>query len=563
MALALDAKPTARRDIISAILSHYGDERDIDLDDHNDVLAAAYCQASPTPSPLDRSTKPLPSVPSPMQLRDRGRGTHRIDDSMQEPRARIMAPRSLSRSKRPPELRLVKSNGSTATSAKTPSQSSSPPADSPSRQHPERGRRHARGRLDDELPLPPPPPELPDKSDNDNMGSSKSKLQQNERSSPRRLHFSLRRKPVKKPSHAAADPPAPPATQQHETKVEPPQEPPPAPPPKLQKVKSDEALMRASSTSKHARDASNAVSEPVTSNERHHAPEPSDDTVVRIRRERSNTPPSEPDQNEPITPPLKPGDPVQLLPSPTPVPEESPSKWGLTKKSSNSAMANDADPKANLHFRGKSSTGFDIFKSTTNELKATAPLSPVLSPTVESPPVPLNENQKPLTSPAKPPTPPKDTPPASPILPSHQLFNSRIRPKRTTAAMLTRIHTACYHAHARFHRSSQRFVPIDCMMCFSNPPDHQWTCTWCALRICQPCRAKLDAVPRRNLDAIVQGRLQEWEKQRRQRDSMNPQYRNGKPETFRVRGREMSSVVPPSKLPRGSKSEPLAAGSWD
>ncbi|KAK8161539.1 hypothetical protein IWX90DRAFT_272458 [Phyllosticta citrichinensis] len=364
MALVLEAKPTARRDIISAILSHYGDERDLDLDDHDDVLAA-YCQASPTPGPLDRSSKPLPSVPL-TQLRDRGRGMHRMasDDSTQEPRARIMAPRSLSRSKRPPELRLVKSNGSTATSAKTPSQSSSPPADSPSRQHPERGRRHARGRLDDELPLPPPPPELPDKSDNDTMGSSKSKLPQDERSSPRRLHFSLRRKPVKKPSPAVADPPAPPpATQLHETKVQPSQEPPPAPPPKLQKVKSDEALMSSSSASKHARGPSNAVSEPVTSNERHHAPEPSDDTVVRIRRERSNTPPSEPDQNEPITPPLKPGQPVQLLPSPTPVPEESPSKWGLTKKPSNSsAMANDVDPKANLHFRGKSSTGFDIFK---------------------------------------------------------------------------------------------------------------------------------------------------------------------------------------------------------
>ncbi|KAK8226759.1 hypothetical protein HDK77DRAFT_115309 [Phyllosticta capitalensis] len=285
-------------------------------------------------------------------------------DSTQEPR------------KRPPPLRLVKSNGSTATSAKTPSQSqshsqsSTPPADvhsPPSTQHPERGRRHARGRLDDELPLPPPPPELPTKShDSDNiMGSNKSKLQQDGAEPSRhRHHFSLRRKPVKKSSTpTAADPPAtqpdaPLAAPHEETKVQPPQEP-PAPPPKLQKVKSDEALKSSSSSSKHARGPSNAVSEPITETERHHAPEPSEDTV-RIHRQRSNTPPSEPDQNEPITPPLKPEEPVQLLPEPTPVPEESPSKWGLAKQSSN--LNSDVDPKSNLHFRGKSSTGFDIFK---------------------------------------------------------------------------------------------------------------------------------------------------------------------------------------------------------
>lgn len=100
------------------------------------------------------------------------------------------------------------------------------------------------------------------------------------------------------------------------------------------------------------------------------------------------------------------------------------------------------------------------------------------------------------------------------------------------------------------------------MMCFSTPPDHQWTCTWCALRICQACRSKLDAVPRRNLESLIQGRLREWEKQRKQRDSMQPQ-RSSKAETVRVKGRERSSVIPSGKQTRQSRSEPFAAGSWD
>ena len=60
----------------------------------------------------------------------------------------------------------------------------------------------------------------------------------------------------------------------------------------------------------------------------------------------------------------------QLLPPPSPVPEDSPSKYGLNKVGGIGTKENEAeigrtdDPtgKANMHIRGKSSTGLDIFR---------------------------------------------------------------------------------------------------------------------------------------------------------------------------------------------------------
>ena len=60
----------------------------------------------------------------------------------------------------------------------------------------------------------------------------------------------------------------------------------------------------------------------------------------------------------------------QLLPPPSPIPEDSPSKYGLrkvdsTEKKENELQAerkDDAVGKANMHIRGKSSTGLDIFR---------------------------------------------------------------------------------------------------------------------------------------------------------------------------------------------------------
>ena len=55
----------------------------------------------------------------------------------------------------------------------------------------------------------------------------------------------------------------------------------------------------------------------------------------------------------------------QLLPPPSPVPEDSPSKYGLLTASKEDNIENerkDDEGKVNMHIRGKSSTGFDIFR---------------------------------------------------------------------------------------------------------------------------------------------------------------------------------------------------------
>ncbi|KAL1634657.1 hypothetical protein SLS58_010600 [Diplodia intermedia] len=320
------------------------------------------------------------------------------------------------RRQKPPDLKLARSNGSTAiapaiaaTPAKTDT-SSLLPSLAHSALHPQhlptpdRARAHASARLLNELPLPPTPPQPPAKnnprSPSDHtpsaagaaaMGNKASKAAGDPSSPSQRSKFSLRRKPVRKdavpPAETANGAPKPPAQGGPAPGAQAPAAqapaPAPAPPraPALHHPKSTTSLQQAGSQPSAYQSEENTLIAPGG-----HVQSPSttlsDATVVR---DRSNSPPTEPEEEEPITPTLKPAA-VDLLPSPSPLPEESPSKYGVVKKPSNPALENQKG--AAMHYRGKSSTGFDIFKSSTNKLQNTRRYmdahSPPLSPTPES-----------------------------------------------------------------------------------------------------------------------------------------------------------------------------------
>ncbi|OJD35355.1 uncharacterized protein BKCO1_1700025 [Diplodia corticola] len=415
--MRLDAAPAhaRRQDIISAILSDYGDSRDqddeVELDDY-------YTQARPSPaaapaavpsataalavqcapaSPPAAKDKPLPPLVG-FQLRvaDAPAASQPGAPSGNPPQANMIASPARSfrgRRQKPPDLKLARSNGSTAitpataaTPAKTDTSSLSPSL-SLSALHPQhlptpdRVRSRATARRLNELPLPPTPPQPPAKNDpprpSDHtssaagaaaMGNKASKAAGDPTSPSQRSKFSLRRKPVRKDTvppveaaNGAAKSPVQgglaPGAQAAAAAAQA-----PAPPraPALHNPKSTTSLQQSVTASDSQPSASQSEEHTLTEPG---APVQSPSTTLSdatVIRDRSNSPPTEPEEEEPITPTLKPAA-VDLLPSPSPVPEESPSKYGVVKQPSNPAI--EKQKGATMHYRGKSSTGFDIFKT--------------------------------------------------------------------------------------------------------------------------------------------------------------------------------------------------------
>ncbi|EKG13982.1 hypothetical protein MPH_08856 [Macrophomina phaseolina MS6] len=553
--MRLDAAPTRRQDIISQILSDYGDSRDpaaaaddddddddVDLDDYytqtelSPAAAAAPPVQSAPVSPVGRDKPLAPLVGFRLRVADAPAASHRGSPAgnTRDPTMLLSSARSLSfrgRRPKPPDLKLARSNGSTAAATPAKTDTSSPlpslTLSAPNLQHlptPDRARAHQSARLREELPLPPTPPLPPAKTDlprpsdpstnaagAPTMGNKASKAAGDQTSPSQRSKFSLRRKPVKRdspppapqsngapiaPAQGHAAPGAPAGAAQAQLQAE-------APTPAVHISKPNAPLHQPvtlpQSSAPHSE--GNTLVEP-NRNSRSVSTTLSEATAVR---DRSNSPPTEPDDEEPITPTLKPAA-VDLLPSPSPVPEESPSKYGLIKKPSDATMK---EQKVAMHYRGKSSTGFDIFKSSTNKLQNTKPYKPTLSPPTS--PNPASVSNTPTPAPASPPatSPTELSSPTltSPSAPIFQLFNTQMRPERTMTPRLNCVHIQCFHNHRRFHRSNNRVLPVGCMLCFSASTDFHWTCTWCALRICQGCRARLESIPRKSLEVLIKEKM--------------------------------------------------------
>ncbi|MCJ1455263.1 hypothetical protein MMC28_005617 [Mycoblastus sanguinarius] len=76
-------------------------------------------------------------------------------------------------------------------------------------------------------------------------------------------------------------------------------------------------------------------------------------------------------------------------------------------------------------------------------------------------------------------------------------------PITVPAPSLTITHYKCYQSHRRILISSNKFHPVPCMACGGEEGERRWKCTWCALRICDGCKAEFDA-RERDLTALIQ-----------------------------------------------------------
>ncbi|RMY00265.1 hypothetical protein D0867_11808 [Hortaea werneckii] len=46
----------------------------------------------------------------------------------------------------------------------------------------------------------------------------------------------------------------------------------------------------------------------------------------------------------------------------------------------------------------------------------------------------------------------------------------------------------CYRSHTRLLRSKNKAAPVECAVCHMDDDQEHWTCSWCALRMCRYCR---------------------------------------------------------------------------
>ncbi|KAI7159627.1 hypothetical protein KC349_g4044 [Hortaea werneckii] len=46
----------------------------------------------------------------------------------------------------------------------------------------------------------------------------------------------------------------------------------------------------------------------------------------------------------------------------------------------------------------------------------------------------------------------------------------------------------CYRNHTRLLRSKNKAAPVECAVCHMDDDQEHWTCSWCALRMCRYCR---------------------------------------------------------------------------
>ncbi|RGP75077.1 hypothetical protein FLONG3_5859 [Fusarium longipes] len=60
------------------------------------------------------------------------------------------------------------------------------------------------------------------------------------------------------------------------------------------------------------------------------------------------------------------------------------------------------------------------------------------------------------------------------------------------APPLKKSHFSCYHGHKTMNRRTNRYYPLTCQTCDKSDVEDRWTCTFCHLRICEPCVKKLN-----------------------------------------------------------------------
>ncbi|KAJ4268537.1 hypothetical protein NW762_002600 [Fusarium torreyae] len=62
------------------------------------------------------------------------------------------------------------------------------------------------------------------------------------------------------------------------------------------------------------------------------------------------------------------------------------------------------------------------------------------------------------------------------------------------APPLKESHFTCYHGHRTMNRRTNKYYPLTCQACDKSDIEDRWTCSFCHLRICEPCLKKLNNI---------------------------------------------------------------------
>ncbi|KAF2007359.1 hypothetical protein P154DRAFT_558631 [Amniculicola lignicola CBS 123094] len=532
------AAPSNRQDVISALLNDY---------------STSFGQTSPysyppvpalkdlPPPPPSKDEKPLPPVlgsPFPLRVED-APSPDRNDSPHQSPNKIIF--RAMSRSSKPPSLKLVRSNGSTATLDYSPPAPAPVPSHDPFADPSPAARVPSTERISTERPLPPPPPEKSARRQQSNAsmghrGSKEAGEGQEERGrSPEVKRKALPTQAVKKFMSLAELRGGPRANRRPSS--------------------GDEAVPR-----KPVGGDRPVLPPPVSEREASISPE---------RTSKQSTLSSAP-APAPAPAPQLPPKPAALPAIPQNLKAERPAPAPPKKNGFMGGLP--TNPK---HSRGKSSTGFDMLKgpkpiSKPIEQQSTpissmtpgptpppegekgqpplqlgsliqsnlrvpdSPVSPISpleesttgsrrpfsyeAPAPKQQPKPQPQPQPQPRAPSAPiPYPKNDTNPTQANLrisaqsaPERSSSPSPFPPPRITSPTgppsITAQHLGCYTRHKTFLGSLNNVHRVPCQICAVNTNERQWACGWCYLRICGRCRDELVRAPGRDLRVVLERR---------------------------------------------------------
>ncbi|KAK5133009.1 hypothetical protein LTR08_008296 [Meristemomyces frigidus] len=200
------------------------------------------------------------------------------------------------------------------------------------------------------------------------------------------------------------------------------------------------------------------------------------------------------------------------IPAPSPLPEDSPHKYGLRDRMDTPELVQEPPVDINIVKARRRSSGLEIFNEAKSLQSAQSFLNGLSSSRrrAESTNRTSESWQTNFTSSTSRPASCLGSRPASSRAPSamhlhnnntagrpgssHDMLDGRKRGhnfKPTGFAYsraLTFTQMKCYRSHSRLLRSKNKLAPVECAVCHMDDDQEHFTCSWCAMRMCRYCR---------------------------------------------------------------------------
>ncbi|CAK1354739.1 unnamed protein product [Cercospora beticola] len=185
------------------------------------------------------------------------------------------------------------------------------------------------------------------------------------------------------------------------------------------------------------------------------------------------------------------------IPAPSPLPEDSPHKYGL-RDSADTPPVPHQSVDAQAHRAKRKSSGLEIFKEaqtlqhaqsflnglSTARRRAESAAGAELTHSANDSVCDITNNQPGavLTLPSSQPV--KAYEDGEGRRKGHNFKSSGFAYSRP----LTLAQIKCYRAHATLLQSRNKQAPVECAVCHSDDDSEHFSCSWCALRMCRRCR---------------------------------------------------------------------------